>query len=86
MKRNTEWESPEPTMKYGFAWYKTMKWMKMSIRTDLICRRKHIFLGGVTGTGKSTRFAQQLMKRLYTYTIVKDKLQNLNYTNGYDAT
>lgn len=83
-KRDFKWEAPEPTLAYGDQWYKVMKWMQKCIRTDLICRRKHLFLYGETATGKSTRFLNILRERLYCWEISKDEIQNNNYLGDYD--
>jgi len=83
-KGDIEFVAPEPLRIWGEGWYQVMCWTKMVIRKPLICRRKHLWIWGSPGTGKSTRFLNHLATRLHHWEIVKDVTQNLPYLGGYD--
>lgn len=80
-----QWKEIEETKIFGESWYKVCIWCNMVIRKDVVHRKKHLWLYGPSNMGKSTRFLNELKKRLNTWEILKDKIQNNPYISGrYD--
>lgn len=79
------WDGIKESVEWGEGWYKMCVWANETIKKDLCNRKKHLWVYGPSGMGKSTRFLDPLKERLRTWQILKDPVQNLPYVTGnYD--